>query len=111
SHWLGAVLVVGGGQVPRPWLPMKGSIIFKYTPNIFVPTFLSFLLSFSLSLCSLPLSVCLSLFHYLCVVCVCVCVFERWFLHSPGCPGTHYVDQTVFKLTEICLPLPPNGRD
>jgi len=30
-------------------------------------------------------------------VCVCVCVC------SPGCPGTHSVDQAGLKLTEICL--------
>ena len=27
-------------------------------------------------------------------------------LHSPVCPGTHYVDQDGFELTEIHLPLP-----
>ena len=30
---------------------------------------------------------------------------------SPGCPGTHYVDQDGLKLTEICLPLPPECWD
>ena len=34
--------------------------------------------------------------------------FLRWgFLYSPGCPGTHYVDQAGFQLTEMLLPLPP----
>ena len=32
-------------------------------------------------------------------------------LHSPGCPGTSYIDQARFKLTEISLPLPPECWD
>jgi len=30
---------------------------------------------------------------------------------SPGCPGTHSVDQTGLELTETCLPLPPKYWD
>jgi hypothetical protein len=64
-------------------------------------------------------------------VCVCVCVCkhgtrvhvwvqvsgsasgvflffrDRVSLCSPGCPGTHSVDQAGLELKEICLPLPP----
>ena len=32
---------------------------------------------------------------------------DRVSLCSPGCPGTHYLEQATFKLTEACLPLPP----
>jgi hypothetical protein len=32
---------------------------------------------------------------------------DRVSLCSPGCPGTHSVDQAGLKLTEILLPLPP----
>lgn len=28
---------------------------------------------------------------------------------QPWWSGIHYVEQTVLKLTEICLPLPPRG--
>jgi hypothetical protein len=34
---------------------------------------------------------------------------DRISLHSPGCPGTHSVDQAGLKLTEILLPLPPES--
>jgi hypothetical protein len=38
-------------------------------------------------------------------VCVCVCVFrDRVSLCSPGCPGTHFVDQAGLEL-KIHLPL------
>ncbi|NP_001396400.1 C-_U-editing enzyme APOBEC-1 isoform b [Mus musculus] len=30
---------------------------------------------------------------------------------NPGCPGTFSVDQAGPKLTEICLPLPPECWD
>jgi hypothetical protein len=44
--------------------------------------------------------------------------FVFWFLvfqdkvslYSPGCPGTHFVDQ-VASNSEICLPLPPKCWD
>jgi hypothetical protein len=32
-------------------------------------------------------------------------------LYSPGCPGTHFVDQADLELTEIHLPLPPECWD
>jgi hypothetical protein len=32
---------------------------------------------------------------------------ETGTLYSPGCPGSHYIDQTVLELTECLLPLPP----
>jgi hypothetical protein len=32
---------------------------------------------------------------------------DRVSLCSPGCPGTHSVDQAGLELTEIHLPLPP----
>jgi hypothetical protein len=32
---------------------------------------------------------------------------DRVSLYSPGHPGTCYVGQAEFELTEICLPLPP----
>jgi hypothetical protein len=32
-------------------------------------------------------------------------------LCSPGCPGTHSVDQAGLKFTEICLPLLPECWD
>ena len=32
---------------------------------------------------------------------------DRVSLCSPGCPGTHSVDQAGLELTEICLPLLP----
>jgi hypothetical protein len=32
-------------------------------------------------------------------------IFMSGFLCSPGCPGTHFVDQAGLELTEICLPL------
>jgi hypothetical protein len=41
---------------------------------------------------------------YMCSVCVCVCVCvcmvfrDRVSLCSPGCPGTHFVDQAGLKL-------------
>ena len=36
--------------------------------------------------------------------------FETGFLCSPGCPGTHFVDQAGLD-SEICLPLPPKCWD
>jgi hypothetical protein len=34
-------------------------------------------------------------------VCVCMCVFQdRVSLHSPGCPGTHSVDQAGLELRD-----------
>ena len=39
-----------------------------------------------------------------------VCLESRsFFLHSPRCPGTHYVDQAGLELKEIYLPLPPQA--
>jgi hypothetical protein len=35
---------------------------------------------------------------------------DQVFLHSPGCPGTHHVDQADLKFTES-LPLPPECSD
>ncbi|CAO2589176.1 hypothetical protein LEMLEM_LOCUS5296 [Lemmus lemmus] len=32
-------------------------------------------------------------------------------VHCPGCPGTHFIDQTGLELTEIHLPLPPKFWD
>jgi hypothetical protein len=43
-------------------------------------------------------------------VCLFVCLFlNRISLYSPGCPGTHFVDQAGFEASnsEIPLPLPP----
>ena len=34
---------------------------------------------------------------------------SRVLMCIPGCLGTHYVDQVVLELTEICLPLPRVG--
>lgn len=28
-------------------------------------------------------------------------------MYTSGCPGTYYIDQAGFELTEICLALPP----
>jgi hypothetical protein len=39
---------------------------------------------------------------------------DRASLYSPGCPGTHFVDQAGLELQaglEICLPLPPECWD
>lgn len=36
---------------------------------------------------------------------------DRVLLHSPGCPGTHCVDQANLELSEICLILPPECWD
>lgn len=37
-----------------------------------------------------------------------VCLFvETGSLQRPGCPESHYVDQTGFELAKIWLPLPP----
>jgi hypothetical protein len=49
---------------------------------------------------------CVYIYTYICVcVCVCVCVFvfvfdfrDRVSLCSPGCPGTHSVDQAGLEL-------------
>jgi hypothetical protein len=41
-------------------------------------------------------------------ICLFFCFFETVSLCSPGCPGTHSVDQTGL---EICLPLPPKCWD
>jgi hypothetical protein len=35
---------------------------------------------------------------------------DRVSLYSPGCPGTHFVDQSGLN-SEICLPLPPECWD
>jgi hypothetical protein len=44
-------------------------------------------------------------------VCLFVCLFpDRVSLYSPGCPGTHSVDQAGLEL-EIHLPLPPKCWD
>jgi hypothetical protein len=41
-----------------------------------------------------------------------VCFVQgRVSLGSPGCPGTHCVDQAGFKLTDICLLLSPQCWD
>jgi hypothetical protein len=37
--------------------------------------------------------------------------WDRVSLCSPGCSGTHSVDQTALELTEICLSLPPSCWD
>ena len=35
-------------------------------------------------------------------VCVCVCVFrDSLSLYSPGCPGTHFVDQAGLELRDL----------
>lgn len=36
-----------------------------------------------------------------------VCFSKKGFLHSPGFPGTYYVDQANLELTEISLLLSP----
>jgi hypothetical protein len=36
---------------------------------------------------------------------------DRVSLCSPDCPETHFVDQADLRLTEICLPLPPECWD
>ena len=39
---------------------------------------------------------------------VCLSVFlDRVSMYSPSCLGTYFIDQAGLKLTEICLPLPP----
>lgn len=57
------------------------------------PAFLSFFLPFVLSF--------FCLFVLLSQVSLC----------SPGCPGTHSLDQAGLKLTKTCLPLPPKSWD
>ena len=49
------------------------------------------------------LFVCLFLF------CFCFVFQDRVSLCNPDCPGTHFVDQAGFELTEICLPQPPDA--
>jgi hypothetical protein len=49
--------------------------------------------------------------HFLFVLfCFVLFCFETGFLCSPGCPGTHFVEQ-VASNSEICLPLPPKCWD
>lgn len=38
-------------------------------------------------------------------------IFYRISLCSPGWPETHYIDQAVLKLMELCLPLPAEHWD
>jgi hypothetical protein len=40
-----------------------------------------------------------------------VCFQDIVSLGSPGCPGTHSIDQGGLKLTDICLPLLPKCWD
>ena len=42
---------------------------------------------------------------------VCLVFQDRVSLCSPGCPGTHSVDQAFLKLTDIYLPLSPKCWD
>jgi hypothetical protein len=48
-------------------------------------------------------SSCLMLeFLFVCFcVCMCVCVCDRVSLCSPGCPGTHFVDQAGIELRNL----------
>ena len=41
----------------------------------------------------------------------CLFVADRVSLCSPGCPGTHSINQAGLELTEIHLPLPPGCWD
>jgi hypothetical protein len=46
--------------------------------------------------------VCLFACLFVCLlVCLFVCLFETGFLYSPGCPGTHFVDQAGLELRNI----------
>jgi hypothetical protein len=52
------------------------------------------------------------LFLFFCFFVFCfVLFFEIGSLYIPGWPGTHYEDQTDFKLTKILLPLLPKCWD
>ena len=42
---------------------------------------------------------------------VLLCFGDRFSLHSPGCPGTRYVDKAGLGLREIHPPLPPQCWD
>jgi hypothetical protein len=50
------------------------------------------------------------LFFPSCKVCLCFVFQDRVSLCSPGCPGTHCVDQAGLDFTEIRLLLPPKWR-
>ena len=69
-------------------------------------------------LCMSPLTgvLCVNIFSrslFACLHFLFVFAFEMGFLcvNNPGCPGTQSVDQAGFRLTEICLPLPPKCWD
>jgi hypothetical protein len=49
-------------------------------------------------------------FLFVCLFFVLFCFFDRVSLCSPGCPGTHFVDQAGLELRNH-LPLPPKCWD
>ena len=80
---------------------MKHEMIFEMFKYIWV-RYMGFVLC---------LFVCLGSFfeHGICGV---VCFQDRISLcNSPGCPGTHLIDQAGLELTDACLPLPPECWD
>jgi hypothetical protein len=88
----------------KPLLFCSGNFFPVLIPSKLFPTFssLNFSVSGFLFVCLLLLLLLLFFCFFFVLFCFCFCFFrDRVFLCSPGCPGTHSVDQAGLELRDL----------